>query len=104
MASLADIDQIVLLLKETGCENFVLLKCTSSYPSTPINSNVITIPHFRELFNCEVGLSDHTLGIGAAIAAIAHGATVIEKHFTLNRSDGGVDSDFSMEPNEMREF
>lgn len=72
------------------------------YCPTPENSNVLTIPHMRELFGCEVGLSDHTRGVGAAVAAVAHGATMIEKHFTLRRADGGVDSAFSMEPDEMR--
>ena len=86
----------------TSSYRFVLLKCTSTYPATPENSNVLTIPHIRELFGCEVGLSDHTMGIGASVAAVAHGATVIEKHFTLCRSDGGVDSAFSLEPNEMK--
>ncbi|WP_343221801.1 N-acetylneuraminate synthase family protein [Methanocalculus chunghsingensis] len=79
-----------------------LLKCTSTYPATPENSNILIIPHMRELFSCEVGLSDHTLSIGAAVAAVAHGATVIEKHFTLSRADGGVDSAFSMEPAELK--
>jgi len=82
----------------------VLLKCTSTYPSSPENSNVLTIPHMRQLFNCEVGLSDHTMGIGGAVAAVAHGATVIEKHFTLSRADGGVDSAFSLEPEEMKQL
>ena len=66
------------------------------------NTNILTIPHMRSLFNCEVGLSDHTIGIGVALAAISHGATIIEKHFTLNRQDGGVDSSFSIEPEEMK--
>jgi N-acetylneuraminate synthase len=79
-----------------------LLKCTSTYPSTPTNSNILTIPHMQDLFGCQVGLSDHTMGIGASIAAVAHGATVIEKHFTLSRADEGIDSEFSMEPNEMK--
>ncbi|WP_343089277.1 N-acetylneuraminate synthase family protein [Methanocalculus natronophilus] len=88
--------------RDAGCRDLILLKCTSTYPATPENSNILTIPHMRELFNCEVGLSDHTLGIGAAVAAVAHGATVIEKHFTLSRADGGVDSAFSMEPAELK--
>jgi N-acetylneuraminate synthase len=87
-----------------GCEDFVLLKCTSAYPATPENTNVLTIPHLRALFGCEVGLSDHTMGIGTAVAAVAHGATVIEKHFTLRRADGGVDSAFSLEPKEMKQL
>ena len=104
MASVAEMDEMVQTIRDAGCEQFVLLKCTSSYPATPGNSNVLTIPHMRKLFNCEVGLSDHTMGIGASVAAVAHGATVIEKHFTLNRADGGVDSAFSMEPEEMKQL
>ncbi|MDT9547531.1 MAG: pseudaminic acid synthase [Chlorobium phaeovibrioides] len=104
MATLAELDETVRTIREAGCEQFVLLKCTSTYPSSPENSNVLTIPHMRQLFNCEVGLSDHTMGIGGAVAAVAHGATVIEKHFTLSRADGGVDSAFSLEPEEMRQL
>jgi pseudaminic acid synthase len=102
MASVAELDDLVRTVRESGCRELVLLKCTSTYPATPENSNLRTIPHLRELFGCEVGLSDHTHGIGAAVAAVALGATVIEKHFTLRRADGGVDSAFSMEPDEMR--
>tara|TARA_B110000438_G_C15811744_1_gene649970 strand:+ start:898 stop:1944 length:1047 start_codon:yes stop_codon:yes gene_type:complete len=102
MASVAEMDEMVQAIRDAGCEQFILLKCTSTYPSTPENSNVLTIPHMRELFNCEVGLSDHTMGIGSSIAAVSHGATVIEKHFTLRRADGGVDSTFSLEPEEMK--
>ena len=104
MASVAEMDEMAQAIRDAGCEQFILLKCTSSYPATPGNSNVLTIPHMRKLFNCEVGLSDHTMGIGASVAAVAHGATVIEKHFTLNRADGGVDSAFSMEPEEMKQL
>lgn len=102
MATIAELDEAVRVARDAGCQDLILLKCTSTYPATPDNSNVLTIPHMRSLFCCEVGLSDHTMGIGAAIAAVAHGATVIEKHFTLNRDDGGVDSAFSMEPDELR--
>lgn len=102
MASVAELDETVRVAREAGCRDLVLLKCTSTYPSTPENTNARTIPHLRDLFGCEVGLSDHTMGCGAAIAAVALGATVIEKHFTLARADGGVDSAFSMEPEEMR--
>jgi len=102
MATLAELDEAVRAAREAGCRDLILLKCTSTYPATPENSNVITIPHLRELFGCEVGLSDHTMGLGAAVAAVAHGATVIEKHFTLHRADGGVDSTFSLEPEELR--
>jgi len=102
MASIAELDETVQTIRDAGCEQFVLLKCTSAYPASPENSNVLTIPHMRELFVCEVGLSDHTMGVGTAVAAVAHGATVIEKHFTLRRADGGVDSSFSLEPEEMK--
>jgi pseudaminic acid synthase len=102
MASISEIDEAVLAAHEAGCGQLVLLKCTSSYPATPTENNLNTIPHMRDLFKCEVGLSDHTMGIGGAVAAVTLGATVIEKHFTLNRADGGVDSAFSMEPNEMK--
>lgn len=102
MASVAELDDAVRAAREAGCENLVLLKCTSTYPATPVNSNVLTIPHMRDLFGCDIGLSDHTMGVGVAVAAVAHGATVIEKHFTLRRADGGVDSTFSLEPEEMK--
>ena len=101
MATLGDLDDAVRTAREAGCTQLVLLKCTSNYPSSPENTNLRTIPHLRELFNTEVGLSDHTMGIGAAVAAIALGASVVEKHFTLGRADGGVDSAFSLEPAEL---
>jgi pseudaminic acid synthase len=104
MASVAEIDEAVQAARKNGCQHLALLKCTSSYPASPKNSNVLTIPHMRELFGCEVGLSDHTIGVGAALAAVSHGATVIEKHFTLARTDGGVDSAFSLEPVEMEQL
>jgi pseudaminic acid synthase len=102
MASIAEIDETVRAAREAGCKELVLLKCTSTYPATPANTNILTIPHMRELFRCEVGLSDHTMGVGVSVASVALGATVIEKHFTLARADGGVDSAFSMEPEEMK--
>jgi N-acetylneuraminate synthase len=101
MATISDLDDAVRTARSAGCNNIILLKCTSTYPATPENTNILTIPHLRELFGVEVGLSDHTMGIGVAVAAVALGATVIEKHFTLRRSDGGVDSAFSLEPEEM---
>ena len=101
MASLAELDETVRAAREAGCNDLVLLKCTSTYPATAENTNISTIPHMRELFGCEVGLSDHSMGVGVSVASVALGATVIEKHFTLNRADGGVDSTFSMEPEEM---
>lgn len=102
MATLAELDETVCAAKAAGCKDLVLLKCTSTYPAAPDNTNIITIPHMRELFQCQVGLSDHTMGIGVAVAGVALGATVIEKHFTLSRADGGVDAGFSMEPDEMQ--
>jgi N-acetylneuraminate synthase len=104
MATAAEIDEAVQTAREAGCKDLVLLKCTSSYPSTPANSNLRTIPHMRDLFGCEIGLSDHTMGIGAAVASVALGATVIEKHVTLRRADGGVDSAFSLEPDELAQL
>ncbi|WP_336354321.1 pseudaminic acid synthase [Pseudomonas atacamensis] len=101
MASIAELDETVRAAREAGCKNLVLLKCTSTYPATPLNSNVRTIPHLRELFGCEVGLSDHSMGVGVSVAAVALGATVVEKHFTLDRSAGGVDASFSLEPAEL---
>jgi len=101
MATVAELDETVRVAREAGCKDLILLKCTSTYPATAGNTNISTIPHMRELFGVQVGLSDHTMGTGVAVASVALGATVIEKHFTLSRADGGVDSAFSMEPDEM---
>lgn len=101
MATVAELDETVRAAREAGCRDLILLKCTSTYPATAANTNILTIPHLRALFGCEVGLSDHTMGVGVSVASVALGATVVEKHFTLNRADGGVDSAFSMEPTEM---
>jgi N-acetylneuraminate synthase len=102
MATVAELDQAVRTIREEGNDQIILLKCTSSYPASPEATNIRTIPHLRELFDVQVGLSDHTLGIGVALAGIAMGAVVVEKHFTLARADGGVDAAFSLEPSEMR--
>lgn len=102
VSSLADIDESVAILRHSGCRDLVLLKCTSTYPATPENTNLLTIPNMKHIFKCEVGLSDHTMGIGVAVAAIALGAGVIEKHFCLSRAEGGVDSAFSLEPHEFK--
>ena len=103
IANLSDIAESVQVLRENGCNKIVLLKCTSTYPATPENTNLVTIPALQQIFpDCIIGLSDHTMGIGASIASVALGAKVIEKHFTLSRADGGVDSAFSMEPSEMK--
>ncbi|MGZ9793207.1 pseudaminic acid synthase [Bacillus atrophaeus] len=104
MATVAEIDETIRAAKEAGCKELILLKCTSTYPASPENTNISTIPHMKELFNCQVGLSDHTMGTGVAVASVALGATVIEKHFTLLRADGGVDSAFSLEPHELKEL
>jgi len=102
MASVSELDESIRAAREAGCKDIILLKCTSSYPAPPENSNILTIPHMRELFGAQVGLSDHTLGIGVAVASVALGATVIEKHITISRNDGGVDSAFSLEPDELK--
>lgn len=101
MATVGELEESVNAARQAGCQDLVLLKCTSTYPAIPNDTHLRTIPHLRQLFNCEVGLSDHTMGIGAACAATALGASVIEKHFTLARADGGVDSSFSLEPLEL---
>lgn len=102
MATLAELDESVTALRNAGCGELVLLKCTSTYPASPLDSNLLTIPHLQEMFDVQVGLSDHTLGLGVAVASVALGATVIEKHFTLSREDGGVDAAFSLEPQELK--
>lgn len=102
MATLSVLEELVATVRKTGNEQLVLLKCTSTYPATPLDSNILTIPHMRDMLDVQVGLSDHTMGIGVAVASTALGATVIEKHFTLSRAEGGVDSAFSMEPAEMK--
>ncbi|MBD2548384.1 pseudaminic acid synthase [Microcystis elabens FACHB-917] len=101
MASLGELEDAVRTARDAGCTQLVLLKCTSTYPASPENTNIRTIPHLRELFGCDVGLSDHTMGLGVALAAVALGASVVEKHFTLARADGGVDAAFSLEPAEL---
>ncbi|GAB3030460.1 pseudaminic acid synthase [Bowmanella dokdonensis] len=102
MASLAEIEEAVSTARAAGCKDIILLKCTSTYPAEPLNTNLATIPHMREAFSCQVGLSDHTGGIGVSVAAVALGATLIEKHFVLDRSAGGVDAAFSLEPHELK--
>ncbi|MBI5424880.1 MAG: pseudaminic acid synthase [Opitutae bacterium] len=101
MATLEEIEETVAAVREAGCSQLVLLKCTSTYPASPAQTNIRTIPDLRRRFGCEVGLSDHTGGVGVAVASVALGASVIEKHFTLSRAEGGVDSAFSLEPDEM---
>lgn len=101
MANISEIAVAAHTAREAGCNDLILLKCTSSYPAPPEATNLLTIPHMRDLFGCEVGLSDHTLGIGVAVASVAMGAVAIEKHFTTSRNDKGVDSAFSLEPDEL---
>jgi len=102
MASIEEIDRAVKTARAAGNKDLALLKCTSTYPASPVNCNLRTLPHLRDAFDCHVGLSDHTMGVGVSVAAIALGAVIIEKHFTLDRNDGGVDSSFSMEPEELK--
>lgn len=102
LASIAELDEAVRTVRATGNEQLILLKCTSTYPASPENTNIATIPHMRELFDVEVGLSDHTMGVGVSVGAVTLGATVIEKHFTTSRTEGGVDAAFSMEPAELK--
>jgi pseudaminic acid synthase len=104
MASVLELEETVCAARDSGCKDLILLKCTSAYPANASNSNILTIPHMRRQFGCEVGLSDHTMGVGVAVASVVLGATVIEKHFTLNRAEGGIDSAFSMEPSEMTQL
>lgn len=102
MATMAELNESVRAARESGCKDLVLLKCTSTYPATCENANILTIPHMRERFDCQVGLSDHTMGTAVPVASVALGVSVIEKHFTLRRADGGVDSAFSLEPEEFK--
>lgn len=102
LASIAELDEAVRTVRATGNDQLILLKCTSTYPASPENTNIATIPHMRELFDVEVGLSDHTMGVGVSVGAVTLGATVIEKHFTTSRAEGGVDAAFSMEPAELK--
>lgn len=104
MASVEDIQLAVDTLREHGAGAVTLLKCTSSYPADASDANLMTIPDIRERFDCDVGLSDHTQGLGVAVAAITLGATVVEKHFTLRRADGGLDAEFSMQPEEFSQM
>lgn len=101
---LEEIEELVNVFRATGNQDLTLLVCTSSYPAEPRDANISRMALLRETFNVKVGLSDHTLGIGTSIAAIALGATVIEKHITLDRKHGGVDSAFSMEPAEFAQL
>jgi len=103
-ASIGEVAAAVEAARAGGCTDLTLLACTSSYPAIPDDANLRRMPVMAELFGCKVGLSDHTLGIGVAVAATALGATVIEKHVTIARADGGVDSAFSLEPHELAQL
>lgn len=102
MASDEELGETVTAARAAGCSEIVLLKCTSTYPADPANTNIRTIPDISSRFSCLAGLSDHTMGIGVAVASVALGAVLIEKHFTISRAEGGVDSAFSIEPDELR--
>ncbi len=104
VSNLEDIVESVEVLRKAGCKDIILLKCTSTYPSSPENTNLLTIPDMYTKHKCLIGLSDHTMGTGVSVAAVALGARVIEKHFTLRRADGGVDSAFSLEPEELKDL
>jgi len=102
MAAVAEIEEAVETLRTHGCSDITLLKCTSAYPADASDANLLTIPDMRKRFGCPVGLSDHSMELTVPIAAVALGATVIEKHITLSRADGGPDSSFSLEPHEFK--
>lgn len=104
MATISDIEEALTTARNAGCEDIILLKCTSTYPALAQNTNLVTIPNMRAAFNCQVGLSDHTMGIGVSVASVVYGASVIEKHFVLCRDDGGVDAAFSLEPSELAQL
>ena len=101
LASKKEIKEAIKIAKKNGCPQIILLKCTSAYPADITDTNILTIKDLKKSFKCEVGFSDHTLGIGAPLAAISHGAKIIEKHFTISKSDKGVDSAFSMDVKEL---
>lgn len=101
MATEEELRESVAAARAAGCRDLILLKCTSTYPASPDDSNIRTIPNLAQRFSCFAGLSDHTMGIGVAVASVVMGAVLIEKHFTLRRADGGVDSAFSLEPDEL---
>jgi len=102
MATQAELDELVDILKNSGCREFVLLKCCSAYPADVLNANLLTLADIRKRYGCLVGVSDHTMGTAVAVAGVALGAVVVEKHFTDSRTNKGIDSEFSMEPQEMQ--
>lgn len=104
MATVSELGEMVSTVRNAGCKDLILLKCTAAYPAKSSDANLMTIPHMSKLLNCHIGLSDHTLGTGVAVASAALGAVLIEKHFTISREDEGVDSKFSMEPQEFKQM
>lgn len=104
MATQEELANAVDTIRAHGCHDFALLKCTSAYPAEPTHANLSSIPVLRDMFQCEVGLSDHTLGDALPIASVALGASIIEKHFVLDRNDGGVDCKFSLQPAEFKQM
>jgi len=102
MANLSEIDEAVQTVRDAGTTQVALLKCTSAYPALPEEANLRTIPHLAQSFGVVAGLSDHTLGSAVAVASVAFGASIVEKHFTISRKDAGPDSSFSMEPKEFK--
>lgn len=103
-SELGEIAEAVAAARRAGCRELILLKCTSGYPTPPAESNLRTIAHLADMFDCVVGLSDHTMGTAVPVAATALGSALVEKHFTLARADGGVDSAFSLEPAELSQM
>lgn len=104
MMSFAELDETVEVARQAGCQDLALLKCTSVYPANHEDLNLATIPYMKDRYGCEVGFSDHTLGISASLASVALGGSIIEKHITISRSSGGVDGSFSMEPHEFAQL
>jgi len=104
MASQEEIKELITTIHDTGNEQVVLLKCTSNYPADASDSNLATIAHMRDVFQCPIGLSDHSNGITVSLASVALGACLIEKHFVLNRQAGGIDAEFSLEANELHDL
>lgn len=101
MATRDELDEAVKSARDAGCKDLIVLKCTSQYPASASDANLRSIPTLRQRYHCEIGLSDHSMGLAVPLVAVAEGATVIEKHFTLARADGGVDAEFSLQPDEL---
>lgn len=104
MATVEELEESVKAAKDAGCKDLILLQCTSAYPADPEDANLSTMADMRKRFDTQIGLSDHTLGLAVPLVSVAMGATVIEKHFTLCRADGGHDCAFSLEPAELKDL